>query len=133
MPYIKKKADRLAYNPKPVRKPGKNQRFYNSTRWRKARASYLQGFGLLDEKGHAFCEVCHSAGRRVVSVVVDHIIRIIDGGAKLDKRNFCAMCESCHNRKSGMEGHRSILVDHKQAETGLIPVDKNDIIILLNR
>ena len=37
--------------------------------------------------------------------MVDHIVPINKGGAKLDIGNLQSLCNLCHNRKSGREAH----------------------------
>jgi 5-methylcytosine-specific restriction endonuclease McrA len=78
-----------------------NQTFYNSTLWRKTRKAYIMQ--------QPFCEECErneiltdATGRKGV---VDHIKRIEDGGSKFDFSNLQTLCNKCHNRKSGREGH----------------------------
>lgn len=64
---------------------------YNTTRWRRLRAVYLAWNPL--------CFKCERA-----ATVVDHVTPVRLGG---DFWNgpFQALCERCHNSKSGKESH----------------------------
>lgn len=65
------------------------QRGYDS-RWRKARATYLQR--------HPLCRMCEQAGRLTPATVVDHIIPH-KGDPELfwDETNWAALCAQHHN------------------------------------
>lgn len=67
-------------------------RFYQRKEWKAARALHLQLEPL--------CRSCRKSGRLVAATVVDHIIAIDDGGAKLDQENLQSLCKPCHNRKT---------------------------------
>lgn len=67
-------------------------KFYHSTRWRKLRDWFI--------KTHPLCETCLKNGRVEPAVVVDHIMEIADGGARLDAGNLQALCIACHNQKT---------------------------------
>lgn len=75
-----------------------NTEFYQSRRWRKVRALYLQQYPL--------CVECQRAGRVVAARVVDHVTPINEGGARFDYRNLQGLCDKCHNKKSGREAHK---------------------------
>lgn len=68
-------------------------RGYDS-RWRKARAAFLQRNPL--------CNECIKHGRLTPATVVDHVIPH-RGDQKLfwDEDNWQALCKSCHDRKTG--------------------------------
>ena len=87
----------------PERKPFNtsldNQKFYNSTRWRKVAA------GFRDK--NPVCIECEKKGIIKPSEVTDHILSIRNGGAKFNEDNLQALCHSCHNIKSGKEGANS--------------------------
>lgn len=51
------------------------------------------------------CEECQRRGITTLAQVVDHIVPINRGGAKLDMANLQSLCHPCHNRKSGIESH----------------------------
>ncbi|WP_295941636.1 HNH endonuclease signature motif containing protein [uncultured Alistipes sp.] len=51
------------------------------------------------------CEECQRRGITTLAQVVDHIVPINRGGAKLDMANLQSLCHPCHNRKSGLESH----------------------------
>ncbi len=70
-------------------KPGA---IYSSRRWRKARAAFLLT--------HPFCCLCATIGLSVAAEDVDHVVRIEDGGAPWEERNFQAMCHSHHSIKT---------------------------------
>lgn len=83
------------------RKEG-NQKFYNSTPWRKLRA--------LKISLQPTCEEClqngivkDATGR---NGVIDHITPINEGGAPLAIENLRTLCNACHNSKSGKERHK---------------------------
>jgi 5-methylcytosine-specific restriction protein A len=42
-------------------------------------------------------------GRTVAARVVDHVVPIKDGGARLDWANLESLCVPCHNRKTATE------------------------------
>ena len=99
MPTLKKTVQRL-WQPERGVQEGclyPNTKFYHSTAWRKLRNLKLEQ-----------CPFCEESQRRVITTlaqVVDHIIPINRGGAKLDMANLQSLCHPCHNRKSGIESH----------------------------
>ena len=64
------------------------------SQWRTARARFLCS--------HPLCTECMKQGKLTPGTVVDHIIPH-RGDMKLfwDERNWQALCESCHNQKTG--------------------------------
>lgn len=68
-------------------------RGYDS-RWRKARANFLQRNPL--------CNACMKRGKITPATVVDHVIPH-RGDQKLfwDESNWQALCKSCHDHKTG--------------------------------
>lgn len=68
-------------------------RWYGSARWQRLRAAVI-----LDEP---FCRTCRAAGRRVLTVDVDHI-RKHNGIARLfwDRSNLQGLCKACHTAKT---------------------------------
>lgn len=66
------------------------------TRWRKARLGFL--------KKHPLCVHCQEKGRLTPSKVVDHIIPH-KGNKELfwQRRNWQALCLSCHSTKTARE------------------------------
>ena len=56
------------------------------------------------------CEECQRRGITTLAQVVDHIVPINRGGAKLDMANLQSLCYPCHNRV----GHR---IAHKITNT----------------
>lgn len=94
--------------PKPKRKPWQekrvahkriadNSKFYNSRKWRNFRKQRL-----LEEP---LCRKCEAKGLVVEAKVLDHIVRIEDGGDKLTRENTQPLCKKCHDSKSGKEAH----------------------------
>ena len=68
----------------------KSKEFYNSTKWRKLRKTYISE--------HPFCVKC---GR--FAKIIDHIVPIKQGGEKLNKENLQSLCLACHNEKTSKE------------------------------
>lgn len=64
------------------------------SQWRTARARFL--------RSHPLCAECMKHGNLTPATVVDHIIPH-RGDMKLfwDESNWQALCESCHNHKTG--------------------------------
>jgi 5-methylcytosine-specific restriction protein A len=73
----------------------KNDKFYNSWPWRKARKAF--------KLKNPLCKHCDERGVVTAGKVVDHIIRIKAGGEPLKESNLQMLCDSCHNRKSAEE------------------------------
>lgn len=71
-------------------------RFYKSKEWRDLRRSYLDR--------HPLCAMCLKEGRYTIATIVDHIVPIRQGGARLDTNNLQSLCHSCHTIKSNEEG-----------------------------
>lgn len=69
------------------------ERGYNY-RWQQRSRRFLER--------HPLCVRCHAAGRLEPATVVDHITPH-RGDQRLfwDERNWQALCEACHNRKTG--------------------------------
>jgi 5-methylcytosine-specific restriction endonuclease McrA len=61
--------------------------FYKSAQWKKVRAQVLAR--------EPFCRAC-----KRVAQVVDHIVEIKDGGAKVSYDNLQPLCHNCHNKKT---------------------------------
>ena len=80
--------------------------FYKSSAWRKLRTRFI--------KANPLCNICGYPAK-----IVDHIIEIRDGGAKLDSANLQSLCQTCHNRKTIRErikrggGQKSLKTDTK--------------------
>lgn len=101
MPRIPKTEVRRKYKAKRQPKRGtSDQGFYNSPVWRKARRAFLDS-----HPNHSLCQVCLQKNELTPANVVDHIIPISAGGARLDDRNYMPMCHRCHNVKRGLESH----------------------------
>lgn len=94
-----KKPDKIQRSWVPQRKAfereNKNTEFYNSWPWRKKAKAF--------KISNPLCVECQKNELIVPAKVVDHIVPINAGGAKLDDSNLQSLCESCHNRKSAGE------------------------------
>ena len=75
-----------------------NQRFYNSTKWKRLRKQKLNKNPL--------CEMCEKEGRVTPATVIDHIKPIRQGGAPLDINNLMSLFRSCHAKKSAKDKHK---------------------------
>jgi 5-methylcytosine-specific restriction protein A len=94
-----KKPDKIQRSWVPQRKAfereNSNKEFYNSWPWRKLSKRYRMN--------HPLCVQCEAKDLVVPVKVVDHIVPMNLGGAKLDESNLQSLCESCHNKKSSAE------------------------------
>jgi 5-methylcytosine-specific restriction protein A len=68
------------------------KRFYNSQPWVRLRKAKLSRDPM--------CEACKMGGVLVIAAVVDHIVPVREGGARLDIDNLQSLCHSCHSRKT---------------------------------
>lgn len=116
------KPKRQAYRPERKRKPTGDQRFYNSSAWRKT--------SRLTRQRNPLCEVCKANGKVVASVLVDHLIARRYGGADFNPANLMAMCSHHHDVKSGKETN-GLPLEAKQAVDGLIPYDRIEVFMLV--
>lgn len=71
---------------------------------------------------YPLCAVHDALGLVVEASVVDHIIPIAAGGAKLSPRNLQSLCAQCHNRKSAIE--KQVVVEKIVTIEGLLPTDE---------
>lgn len=78
-----------------------------------------------------FCEVWLSLGKMVKGDHVDHIIRIIDGGAIWMEDNWMVMSDFWHGKKTGAEQLDQINIPYIETEDGKVPTDRNHIINFL--
>lgn len=116
MPTIPKKQPRRSYMRKPQPKTGTgDQAFYNSPAWRKARAAYMN-----EHPNHSLCRVSLEKGDHKPADVIDHIIPISAGGARLHPDNFMPMTHFYHNRKRGYESNGWV-PEARNTEDGLVP------------
>lgn len=126
---INKRRTALPWAPKKQPQPfqrsfeNSNQKDYNSKLWRDTSKQ-----NLMD---NPLCAVCQADGRTKEAALTDHLIPINSGGSFLDSRNHMSMCHGHHNRKSGMERHRSPLIEATGEENELIPVKRSDIFNVL--
>jgi 5-methylcytosine-specific restriction protein A len=70
----------------------KTEPFYCTAAWQRARS--------IKRKNSPLCEACLSNGKTVAAQMVDHIIEIKEGGAKLAQSNLQSLCFDCHNKKT---------------------------------
>jgi 5-methylcytosine-specific restriction endonuclease McrA len=116
MPSIPKNEPRRAYQRKPQPKRGTgDQSFYNSQVWRKARKAYIS-----EHPNNGLCRASLEQGEYVTADVIDHIIPISAGGAKLHADNFMPLSHRYHNRKRGLESH-GFVPQHTITPNGRIP------------
>lgn len=71
--------------------------FYQSKEWQAVRLIVLQS--------NPFCVMCDKP-----ATVVDHIIEIEDGGARLDLKNLQGLCAYHHANKTALERNKRGLV-----------------------
>ena len=69
--------------------------FYNSGRWRNVRKQYI--------RENPICIDCRNSGQIVEAQMVDHIVPIKDGGAKLQMDNLQSLCNFHHGQKTSRE------------------------------
>jgi 5-methylcytosine-specific restriction protein A len=67
---------------------------------KRGRAGQRDRRQVLDEE--PFCRLCLAADRSTLSVVVDHIKRLADGGSD-ERSNKQALCKPCHDAKTASE------------------------------
>ncbi|MEN6624120.1 MAG: HNH endonuclease signature motif containing protein [Smithella sp.] len=79
----------------PAAAPKETDAFYLSPAWKRFRNWYVTN--------HPFCEQCEREGLLIPVDVVDHIVEIKDGGARLSEENAMSLCHKCHNLKSAGE------------------------------
>lgn len=104
------------------RQPTGDRKFYKSRRWAAIRKDQLQSYPL--------CEVHHKAGFLVPAEVIDHVIRMTDGGSQSDNMNLMSLCSTCHDRKSALE-RRGLQIEHTTNELSEICptfVGRHDIV-----
>ena len=80
------------------RNRAEDQRFYNSTKWRRKSKNNL----YLNPD----CAECARKGLVTAAQMTDHIIPRHQGGAEYDDDNLQSLCNSCHAIKSGREAHQ---------------------------
>lgn len=76
----------------------KTDSFYSTAQWQRFRAWY--------RTKHPFCEECLKHDQFVPMAIVDHIVEIKDGGAKLSEGNCQSLCRSCHQKKTAAESRK---------------------------
>jgi len=76
-----------------------SQRGYDA-RWGKVRALHLGREPL--------CRMCRAEGRVTPAQMVDHILPLRQGGARLREDNLQSLCNSCHNRKTAEDQRRGL-------------------------
>jgi 5-methylcytosine-specific restriction enzyme A len=73
----------------------RDKKFYDSALWKRAREDVL--------RHEPWCRECVKTGRATLANVVDHIVRLRDGGDRLDRANLAPLCAVCHNEKRSRE------------------------------
>ena len=75
-----------------------NSAFYHSKAWRMTRKFYI--------KDNPLCEMCKrkSPPETTAGQCVDHIKPISMGGHQTSSSNLQTLCNSCHAKKSSLEG-----------------------------
>lgn len=89
------KSRRPSWLPKKEPKPYTGETFYHTPAWRNLRAKFI--------RENPMCVECERQGIVEVGKVVDHIIPIRKGGAKLDEANLQTLCVRHHAIKTGKE------------------------------
>lgn len=76
----------------------RSQRGYDS-KWQRFRIAFL--------RVNPFCVDCKKGvppfgfvGEVVAATEVHHVVKLADGGARLDPENCMALCRSCHSRRT---------------------------------
>ncbi|KUO73440.1 MAG: hypothetical protein APF81_19720 [Desulfosporosinus sp. BRH_c37] len=70
----------------------REQAFYNSGAWRKARGAALR-------RDHGLCQHCLRAGKITAAVMVHHLTEIkVNWLLRLDLGNLVSLCDRCHNK-----------------------------------
>ena len=67
-------------------------------KWQAVRKSYLSKYPL--------CEMCEANGITKIADLVHHIIRIKDGGDRLNSKNLMSLCIKCHDKVHNEQGHK---------------------------
>jgi len=76
-----------------------HRKIYDSAKWKSLREVMLDSIPL--------CEECSKKGIKREATIVDHIIRIKDGGPIWDTDNLQCLCRKCHNSKTAHESNKS--------------------------
>lgn len=87
------KPGRSAARVHPTR-PSRSNRGYDWD-WYKFRRWYL--------RRHPLCVDMHGIGCKRAATEIDHVVRLVSGGAKFDEKNLQALCKSCHSKKTRAE------------------------------
>lgn len=72
--------------------------FYKGKSWRRFRIS------VMSKPENVFCRAYMMVNRLEYAVDLDHIIRMQEGGASLDRRNVQPLSRKAHSIKSALEG-----------------------------
>jgi len=72
-----------------------DNKFYNSSAWRKLRNRFIQV--------HPLCTHCMDEDRTTEAKEIDHIKAIEDGGEPLDWNNLQSLCKAHHTKKTNRE------------------------------
>lgn len=77
-------------------KPKRADQFYSSPEW----------IALRDRVRREAGGMCQALGCTRRGAIVDHVVEIKDGGAKLDRANTVLLCAPCHGAKTHREWAR---------------------------
>ncbi len=85
----------MPFVPRKKHKPRgfKNNPFYDTSIWKRARRNYI--------RLHPLCEWCGNTG-----TTIDHIMPMRLGGHPTDFRNLMTLCSSCHDSKSSKDSQK---------------------------
>jgi len=96
----------------PTRATKETDPFYLSPSWRRFRNWYAAN--------HPFCQMCEEQDGVLTTLdVVDHIVELKDGGARLSEENVMSLCHRHHNMKSAEEKHKRNTPKNHQQSSGL--------------
>lgn len=86
-------------------------------------AKYTDPVWVRESKRFRAGKKCSNPRCIRMAQMVDHRIRVKDGGSMMDRRNWAELCHPCHNRKRGKESH-GFIEDWVDTPTGRIPKDR---------
>lgn len=88
------------FGPAPSPRKAWARPLYQADTRKRGRAGQRERREVLDEE--PLCRLCLGLGRTTPSVVVDHIVRLADGGSD-ERANKQALCHPCHDAKTAAE------------------------------
>lgn len=78
---------------------------------------------MAEHPNNSLCRASLESGQYVKADVVDHVVPVSVGGAKLDPDNFMSLSHRYHNRKRGFESH-GFVPDSIETPNGRIPTKR---------